>query len=103
MTQHVYRSTAQIPPYPVQAARPEPGVVFGNLLFEVTLSGPASLSSTELTVPGWTLRLWPQARLGDATLEARPECSESEDISALLCALAEAGVGLLGPVRRRQI
>jgi hypothetical protein len=69
--------------------------VFGTLFFEVTLerSGPPAL-------PGWTLRLWPQARLGDATLEARTE--GIEDVQALLDGLAAQGVYLLGPLRRRQ-
>lgn len=52
------------------------------------------------TLPGWTLRLWPVARLGDATLEARPDTAQAS-AQELRAALADLGIGVLGPLRPR--
>lgn len=51
-------------------------------------------------LPGWTLRLWPVARLGDATLEARPDTAQAS-AQDLRSALADLGIGVLGPLRPR--
>ena len=69
MTQAHPKYSVLHPVHPVQSVQPvsvttaQPAV-----FFEVVLN-----SGTPLPLPGWTLRLWPQARLGDATLEAIPE------------------------------
>ncbi|ASN80595.1 hypothetical protein [Deinococcus ficus] len=49
------------------------------------------------TLPGWTLRVWPVARLGDATLEAAGPGSPD----SLRLALTASGYGVLGPIRAR--
>lgn len=85
--------------YPVQSqsTRPEatpPAEMFGTVFFEVVLNSAASPAMT-----GWTLRLWPQARLGDATLEATPTDGARSE-SDLLTGLRAQGIEALGPVRR---
>lgn len=70
-------------------------LVCGTLFMEVVLPQAKALS-----LPGWTLRLWPQARLGDATLEAR--ASGSQDAEDLIAGLRSQGVQTLGPVRTRR-
>lgn len=69
----------------------------------VTLIAEVALPGGQLaapTLPGWTLRLWPVARLGDATLEARPDSAQAS-AQELRAALAELGIGVLGPLRPR--
>lgn len=79
-----------------QPARPlHTDAVFGTVFFEVLLS-----ADTLPTVPGWTLRLWPQARLGDATLEALADGAQTT--ADLIAGLREQGVRALGPVRHRR-
>lgn len=78
--------------------------LFGVLFAEVIL--PAGQQTTsELSgwpeLPGWELRLWPVARLGDATLEARPLYPHL-DAADLHCDLRQAGLDILGPVRHRR-
>lgn len=68
-----------------------------TLIAEVVL--PADRTSAPI-LPGWTLRLWPVARLGDATLEARPDSAQAS-AQDLRAALAELGIGVLGPLRSR--
>ena len=51
-------------------------------------------------VPGWQLRLWPTASLGDATLEARPD-SLQVSVASLTDALHAQGIQTLGLTRRR--
>lgn len=69
--------------------------VFGTLFIELIAPTPARLPD----LPGWQLRAWPQARLGDLTLEARPLRAATPD--ELLGALRAAGFTPLGqPVRR---
>lgn len=70
-------------------------LVSGALFMEVVLA-----RNTNLTLPGWTLRLWPQARLGDATLEARAGGNQEPD--DLIAGLLAQGVQVLGPVRHRR-
>ncbi|WP_221088263.1 hypothetical protein [Deinococcus aquaedulcis] len=50
------------------------------------------------TVPGWTLRAWPVARLGDLTLQAVPQGHEDRPAD-LRRVLQGAGLTPLGPVR----
>jgi hypothetical protein len=73
-----------------------------TLIAEVVLPADRTAAPTlpVLALPGWTLRLWPVARLGDATLEARPDTSQAsaQDLRAVL---AELGIGVLGPLRPR--
>ena len=100
MTQH---RTEYRPPYIHQ---PQPqgsenacalqAAVFGTVFFEVVLRPGSSPA-----VPGWTLRLWPQARLGDATLEATPD--QGQRVEELVQGLKSQGVQPLGPVRYRRI
>lgn len=79
-------------------AAPQPVI----LVAEVVLPGgrPAAPTLPVLALPGWTLRLWPVARLGDATLEARPDSAQAS-AQELRAALAELGIGVLGPLRPR--
>jgi hypothetical protein len=70
-------------------------LVSGTLFMEVVLHREYALS-----VPGWTLRLWPQARLGDATLEARTSGAQTAD--DLIAGLRAQGIQVLGPVRHRK-
>ena len=67
-----------------------------DFLMEVVL--PAGL--TPIQIPGWTLKLWPQARLGDATLQAHAE-DASLTYGSLTDALHAQGIQTLGVVRRR--
>lgn len=83
-------------PQPHQSPAVRPAAVFGTVFFEVVLSGAATTPS----LPGWNLRLWPQARLGDATLEASPAVPQADQhLSDLLTDLSLQGVNILGPVR----
>ncbi|GGJ60835.1 hypothetical protein [Deinococcus aquiradiocola] len=106
-TPHPYRSPVTPPPTaplcpqahagtpaPVPAAPAAVARVFGTLFVEVILTGPLP------ALPGWHVRLWPQARLGDATLEACPEREGGAD--DLRAALQAASVQALGPVRPRR-
>ena len=67
-----------------------------DVLMEVVLPEGRTLPQ----VDGWTLRLWPQARLGDATLQAHPQ-SASATLADLNAALHQQGVTSLGVIRRR--
>lgn len=73
-----------------------------TLIAEVALpeGHPDAPTLPVLALPGWTLRLWPVARLGDATLEARPDSAQAS-AQELRAALAELGIGVLGPLRPR--
>ena len=87
-----------LPPVLDMACRPTPGAaLFGTLIVEVVLPDPGA---DDLHAAGWHLRLWPVARLGDATLEARPLCSGlgPDDLRRTLRGM---GVTLLGPIRQR--
>ena len=66
-------------------------------IFEALLAGPVS---QPITVPGWTVRTWPVARLGDATLEVRAD-GLRDSLADLHAALRDAGISALGPVRAR--
>ncbi|WP_034385194.1 hypothetical protein [Deinococcus sp. YIM 77859] len=74
---------------------PQGTAVFGHLLVEVVT--PDGRVTAPL-LPDWELRAWPVARLGDATLEARPRRPHlgAEDLAADLC---RAGYLPLGPLR----
>ena len=73
-------------------ARTTDGEVLGTLFFEVITPAP----DTPTPVPhGWHLRLWPQARLGDATVEAIPDAHDAQP-QALMAALEAAGFMPLG-------
>ena len=67
-----------------------------DVLMEVVLPEGRALPQ----VDGWTLRLWPQALLGDATLQAHPQ-SAAATLADLNAALHQQGVTTLGLVRRR--
>ena len=88
------------PPRPLLPPQTEPArtgpELFGLYVAEVVgpLEGPFHLT-------GWEARLWPVARLGDATLEARPRWPGLNEAD-LRAALAQAGYTVLGPVRRRE-
>ena len=84
---------------PAQPTRPiQTDAVFGSAFFEVILT-----ADMPPAVPGWTLRLWSQARLGDATLEAVPyPAGQGQDIDDLLRSLQTQGIQALGPVRHRR-
>ena len=73
--------------------------LFGTLLAEVVAPQPGA-DLTPPSLPGWELRLWPVARLGDATLEARPLFAHLQ-ATDLQAALAHAGWQVLGPLRAR--
>lgn len=81
---------------PLSPARPRPDPdLFGTLMLEVvTPDGQACAPD----LPGWELRAWPVARLGDATLEARPH-RPGLGAAELVEALHRAGYTPLGPVR----
>ena len=87
---HPAQSAQHVAARPLSADTVQPAAVF----FEVVLN-----AGTPLPLPGWTLRLWPQARLGDATLEAIPE-DRARTQSELLAGLSAQGIEVLGPVRR---
>ncbi len=71
------------------------GVVFVELINPG--GGPVCL-------PGWITRLWPVARLGDQTLEARPSFGSlgTEAVDDLLRQLRDAGLTPLGVRLRSQ-
>ncbi|THF71334.1 hypothetical protein E7T06_03055 [Deinococcus sp. Arct2-2] len=103
MTYHVPRpATAPMPlfntaPVAPRVARPD-SALFGAFVLEITTP------DSTLTVPaldGWQLRVWPVARLGDATLEARP-VDAHQNAADLVHALHAHGYGTLGPVRTRR-
>lgn len=73
-----------------------PSATTEDVLMEVVLPEGRALPH----IDGWTLRLWPQARLGDATLQAHPE-SAAATLADLNAALHQQGVTSLGVVRRR--
>lgn len=78
--------------------KPSTPEVFGTLFAEVVLPD----GETDAPVlPGWEVRLWPVARLGDATLEARPLVPylSGDDLNNDLTRL---GWSVLGPVRARR-
>ncbi|WP_216325403.1 hypothetical protein [Deinococcus aestuarii] len=80
---------------PLGPPRPE-GEVFGTLIAEVlTPDGHASAPP----LPDWELRAWAVARLGDATLEARPRRPGLGAVD-LDTELRRAGYTPLGPIRR---
>lgn len=82
------------PVFPASVPQP-PTAVFGTFTLEVlTPDGTARVPC----LPGWELRAWPVARLGDATLEARPH-SPGLGAADLGRALRRAGYTPLGPVR----
>lgn len=72
--------------------------LFGTLIVEAVVP---DLDSAALTAPGWELRSWPVARLGDVTLEARP-LDPDLGPAELRSALAALGVTALGPIRERR-
>lgn len=71
---------------------------FGALVLEAVM--PAGEQNPP-DMPDWDLRLWPVARLGDVTLEARPLRPDlgPDDLRA---ALRDEGWTPLGPVRARR-
>ncbi len=87
---HPAQSASPVSTSTLAASTVQPAAVF----FEVILN-----TCAPLPLPGWTLRLWPQARLGDATLEAIPE-DHARTQAELLAGLSAQGIEVLGPVRR---
>ncbi|WP_288403589.1 hypothetical protein [uncultured Deinococcus sp.] len=111
MTQH--RPAAPTPVRPPRTVQPAPRALRpappATLPLPVPAAQPATLIAevvlperdlTAPALPGWTLRLWPVARLGDATLEARPDTPQAS-AQDLRAALAELGIGVLGPLHPR--
>lgn len=86
-------------PFPLAPALPLPAAhgaeVFGHLLVEVVT--PDGQPTAPL-LPDWELRAWPVARLGDATLEARPRRLHL-GAAELDTDLRRAGYLPLGPFR----
>lgn len=97
MTMHHVRPPVSLPLVPQLPPRVQASDrVFGAYVFEVTVPEGQVLHPVE----GWTLRLWPQARLGDGTLEARAD--GSEPLSELLHQLGAQRIRPLGPIRVRK-
>ncbi|ULH15878.1 hypothetical protein MF271_04410 [Deinococcus sp. KNUC1210] len=88
MTQSTDTARPTTLPFTAQA---HPEEVFGEYVFEVT----ADTQAIE-PVQGWTLRLWPQARLGDGTLEASTQGGTT--LHDLLNELEAQHVRPLGPI-----
>lgn len=85
---------AQLLARPITATTAAP--LCEDVLMEVVLPEGRALPQVE----GWTLRLWPQARLGDATLQAHAD-DASLSLVSLTAALSAQGVMTLGLIRRR--
>ncbi|GAA5533262.1 hypothetical protein [Deinococcus aluminii] len=84
---------APLPPFPQPTPRgPE---VFGTLMLEALTPDGAV---TAPLLADWEVRAWPVARLGDATLEARPRRPNLE-AADLDRDLRRAGYTPLGPWR----
>ncbi|MEF2279715.1 hypothetical protein V3W47_15575 [Deinococcus sp. YIM 134068] len=81
------------PVLPVPPTRPE-GEVFGTLTLEV-VTPDGGVTAPPLA--DWEVRAWPVARLGDATLEARPRRFNLGPAD-LAGALLRAGYTPLGPI-----
>lgn len=96
MTQLYPRTTNFFEPAPAPRRERPADEVFGSVVCEVAL--PSADHCPELE--GWILRLWPQARLGDATLEARRLGSQRAE--ELLDGLRRQGVTVLGPLHQRR-
>lgn len=93
MTYHATNTKTALPQ--LWQVNPDTPQVFGALFAEViTPNGEVSTP----TIPGWELRVWPTARLGDATLEARALAAHLDE-SDLKAALARVGWSVLGPIR----
>ncbi|AWN23317.1 hypothetical protein DKM44_08805 [Deinococcus irradiatisoli] len=74
--------------------------IFGVVFVELINPGGGSPR-----LPGWTTRLWPVARLGDQTLEARPSGGSVSrgGVDDLLRQLRGAGLTPLGVRLRPQV
>lgn len=68
-----------------------------TFVLEAILNVP---STQPMTVPGWTIRAWPVARLGDVTLEARAH-DPHHGAADLAAALRDVQITPLGPIRAR--
>ncbi|WP_293914124.1 hypothetical protein [Deinococcus sp.] len=88
-------SSTHLQPAPVQAAPVAPTSVT-DVYIEVVLPARQALPR----VPGWQLRLWPTASLGDATLQAHPD-GPQVSVASLTDALHAQGIQTLGLTRRR--
>lgn len=90
------RSPAQTPGMNTSPAQTE---VFGTVFVEIINPGGGTVR-----LPGWHTRLWPVARLGDQTLEARPSFGplRTETVDELLRQLRGAGLTPLGVRLRSQ-
>ena len=80
------------------APQPAPAAPL-TVVVEVVLPQGMQPDTALLSVYGWTLRLWPQARLGDATLQAHASSTELT-LASLLDALHNQGIQTLGVSRR---
>ncbi len=88
--------TFPLPLHAPQAVCPADGR-FGVLVLEAVMpAGEQHLPD----LPDWDLRLWPVARLGDVTLEARP-LRPHLGPDELRAALRSEGWTPLGPVRQK--
>lgn len=93
----IITTPAQVTPLPAQiSTTTTTKEVLMDVLFEVLLPEGSALPQ----VDGWTLRLWPQARLGDATLQAHADTATGT-LKSLTAALNAQGVTALSLVRRR--
>lgn len=85
---------------PGMKSPPVDAAVFGTVFVEIINPNGAAVA-----LPGWITRLWPVARLGDQTLEARPSAGSGNadqlavnpvQVAELLSLLRAAGVTPLG-------
>lgn len=88
MTAFQRPTTATLPQVASTSARPQ--TLTGRVLLEVIAPAGRALPN----LPGWTLLSWPQARLGDLTLEA--SSLWEQPLESLLRGLRDAGFTPLG-------
>ncbi|GGM01509.1 hypothetical protein [Deinococcus aerophilus] len=97
MTLNIHPASPLPCPPLARSVRPDPELFGAFLLEAVTPTGAPEMPE----LPAWELRLWPVARLGDVTIEARPLLPHlgPDDLRA---ALRHGGWTPLGPVRVRR-
>lgn len=96
-------TTTAIRPILTNQARPTPDL-FGVLFAEVVTPDAEARVPDQPGYPllsNWEVRVWPVARLGDATLEARPLYPHL-NAAHLRADLQQAGVQVLGPIREKR-
>lgn len=98
MTRSTFSLVPTVPPPASLSPAARGSGVFGSFTVEVVTPGG---QVTVPLLPDWELRAWGVARLGDATLEARPRRPHLTGAD-LDRDLREAGYLPLGPVRTRR-